>query len=62
MFMAKPIQATPTLYGSDAERLIEQINSITITLEEHKQRVLKAKERRDKMMMPKACNLNSDEK
>jgi hypothetical protein len=59
--MAKPIQATPILYGKDAERLIEQINSIVMTPEEHQQRVLKAKIRIEKMMAPKVCNNNSDE-
>ncbi len=34
--MAKPIEPTPTLYGKDAERLLESMNSSEVDKEKEK--------------------------
>lgn len=50
--MARPIEATPTLYDQDAERLLADLEDVC-TPEEAMRRIQQAKKQRAEMMRPK---------
>lgn len=50
--MARPIEATPALYGEDAERLLAQLK-VHASAEEIERRRRLCKSRREYMMRPK---------